>query len=60
VEKQKFTIENKNNFDEELKYLKLDMITIKNNLNTLITNINDLRTEMMFIKSNIKIIDIIK
>jgi len=60
VEKQKCIIENKNNCDDTIQHLKLDIITIKNVLNTLITNINDLRTKIMFIGSNIIIIDIIK
>ncbi|CAH1711580.1 unnamed protein product [Aphis gossypii] len=54
VEKQKFIVENKNNC-EDIQYLKLDMITVKNNLNKLITNIDDLRNKMMFIERTIEI-----
>jgi len=52
VEKQKCIIENKNNCNDIIQHLKLDMITVKNNLNSLITKINDLRTKIMFIGSN--------
>jgi len=59
VEKQQFIIENKSNCDY-IQHLKLDMITDQNYLNTLITNIEDLRNKMMFIESNIIIINVIK
>jgi len=58
---EKCIIENKNNYDDIIiQHLKLDMITVKNNLTKLITNIHDLKTKIMFIGSHIIIIDTLK
>lgn len=58
---EKCIIENKNNCNDIIiQHLKLDMITVKNNLTKLITNIHDLRTKIMFIGSHIIIIDTLK
>jgi len=52
VEEKKFKIENKNNCDN-IDLLKLKIITLKDHLNALNTNINEMKTKRMFIKSNI-------
>jgi len=52
---QKLKIENKNKCDD-VHLLKLEMISIKDHLNTLNSSINEIKTKMMFIESNIIII----
>ncbi|XP_050054409.1 formin-B-like isoform X1 [Aphis gossypii] len=53
VENQTLIVEKKKNCDD-VQHLKLEMTNIKNSLNMLNTNFNDLKTKMMFIERTVE------